>query len=150
MRRINARQLPALAALVCVAAMLLLTAGCKSRTTETTGEPDAGAVLKELDSFTSELVGKVEAARDPVNGLIDAQALLDARKAEFSLKIAAVKHGQKFAQDNELRRRALESEIDNVMRVQGLRTKHLEEASNAAFRERLDKLINDYQDLFKS
>lgn len=150
MRKITACWLLPLA-LVCG---LGLGAGCAARggaanDSDATGSTDAAQVLSELDTFTAELLKKVETARDPVTGLADAQTLLDGRKGELASKVAALKHSQRFREDNELRRLALEREINNVLSVQSLRTKHLNETGNAEFRARLDRLINDYQDLFK-
>ncbi|MCA1593804.1 MAG: hypothetical protein LC754_14370 [Acidobacteria bacterium] len=138
-----------LLALVCGLSPLAGCGGSAANNSNAPVEASAEQTLSELDSLTAELLKKVESARDPVSGLADAQTLLDARRAALASKIAAVKKSERFQQDNELRRHALESEIDNVMRVQGLRTRYLNEAGNAEFRERLDRLINDYQELFR-
>ncbi|MGB8509228.1 MAG: hypothetical protein WCD76_12645 [Pyrinomonadaceae bacterium] len=150
---ISCRQSSAYACGLALLLLALTMSGCARggvAANDAAGGADAEQVLSELDTLTNDLLKKVETARDPVSGLADALVLLDARKVALAARIAAVKSSRRFQQDNELRRHALESEIDNVIRVQGLRTKYLNETGNPEFRTRLDKLINDYQDLFKS
>ncbi|HVF54721.1 MAG TPA: hypothetical protein VM934_01145 [Pyrinomonadaceae bacterium] len=140
-----------------ILACALAFAGCKggaavgnSASSEQRGEADVDAVLSEIDSFTGELLKRIEAARDPVSGVTEAQKFLDERKADLHAKIASVKRSRKFRESDDVRKRALESEVDNVMRVSGVRTKHMGDAMNdPAFGAKLDRLINDYQELFK-
>jgi hypothetical protein len=113
-------------------------------------EPDVDAALSELDSFTTELLKRIETERDPSSGIAGAQKFFDERKTGMRAKISAVKRSRKFRDSEDVRKRALESEVDNVMRVSGIRTKYMGETMNdATFGTRLDRLINDYQELFK-
>ena len=108
------------------------------------------AVMAELDLFTAELEKKIEAAPDPVAGVRQARELLNARGAELGPKVSAVKKSRSFRENDETRKRVLESEVENVLKVASLRTKFMGEAmSNQPFREELDALVNDYQNLFK-
>jgi hypothetical protein len=61
-----------------------------------------------------------------------------------------VKKSGEFQGDDALRKRWDEHEIDNVMKVSGLRTKFMSRAmEDEAFRTKLDSLVNEYQLLFK-
>jgi hypothetical protein len=108
------------------------------------------AVLAELDSFTAELAKKIESAPDPVAGVRQARGFLDARRGELGPKVSAVKKSRSFSENDETRKRVLQSEVENVLKVAGLRTRFMGEAmSNQPFRDELDALVNDYQSLFK-
>jgi hypothetical protein len=108
------------------------------------------AVLAELDSFTAELAKKIESAPEPVEGVRQARGFLDARRGELVPKVSALKKSRSFREDDGTRKRVLESEVENVLKVAGLRTRFMGEAmSNQTFREELDALVTDYQDLFK-
>lgn len=105
------------------------------------------AVLAELESFTSELSKRIETAPDPVAGARQAQELLDARKTELRSKVSSLKKSRSFRDDEETRKRVLESEVESVV---GLRTRFMSQAAdNPDFREKLDALVNDYESLFK-
>ena len=134
-----------------VLACALAAAGCggpgPARPAE---EADVDAALSELGSFTAELLRKVDEARDPSSGVTEAQRLLDERKAGMRERLAAVRRSRKFRESEDVRKRALESEVDNVMRVSGIRTRYLGEAMNdAAFGARVDRLVDGYQELFR-
>jgi hypothetical protein len=128
-----------LAVCACVAA-----AACGGR------EVSAEAVLAEVDSFTSELLQKANAAQDPSAGVDEAQKFLDERRAGLASKIAAVKKSSEFERNDELRRRMLESEITNGARVSGLQTRHIRRSmDDEAFKAKLERLVNEYQLMFK-
>jgi hypothetical protein len=108
---------------------------------------EVGAVLAELESFNAELAKKIEAAPDPVAGARQAQELLDARKVELGSKVASLKKSRSFSEDEETRKRVLESEVESVV---GLRTRFMAEAANNPdFRQKFDALVDDYEKLFK-
>ena len=113
-------------------------------------EAGAGEVLREVDAFTEELVGKVERAGDPAAGVAEARKFLDERGEGLRTKVLAVRRSQEFARGGEARSRWEERESDNVFRVAGLRTKYVDRAmSDAEFRSKLDALVGDYQKLFE-
>ncbi len=133
-----------LAWLCVVAVCVCLAAACGRR------EASAEAVLAEVDSFTSELLRRVNSAADPSAGVDEAQKLLDERRAELASKIAAVKKSKEFEHDDELRRRMLESEITNGARVSGLQTRYIRRSmDDEAFKAKLERLVNEYQLMFK-
>jgi hypothetical protein len=139
MRRIVA---PLLLLLACA----LASAGCRS----SYFSPDSGgadALIPVLNSFTEELLAKVESASDKKAGVAEAQALLDARKDDLTARIAAFKRGAGFG---EYHGRWLEVEVDNTERVHRLQVKYSDASTrDADFKARLDKLVSDYDSIFK-
>jgi hypothetical protein len=138
---------PTLTALACVVAL----AGCgrsdSSPNSGGAGGEGADALVKALDSFTDELLSKVEQAEDAKAGVAEAQALLDARKGELAGRVAALKRG---AQESGARGRLLEAEVDNTDRVHRLQLKYADEAArDAGLKAGLERLINDYDALFR-
>ena len=132
-----------------LACCLALLAGCGGA-----GGADEGAgadkVIGELSSFTEELTRKVESAQDPAAGVAEAQALLDSRKAGLASGIRAMKASHEFRKDQEARRRWLEAEVDNTTRVSGLKARLIEPAMrDPSLGARLDRLVADYQELFR-
>lgn len=133
-----------------LACCLALLAGCGGAggAREEGGGPDK--VMAELASFTDELARKVEGAQDPAAGLAEAQSLLDSRKAALAAGIKAMKASPDFGKDQEARRKWLEAEVDNTTRVSGLKARLIEPAMrDPSLGPRLDKLVSDYQELFK-
>ncbi|HEY0080995.1 MAG TPA: hypothetical protein VGB73_20490 [Pyrinomonadaceae bacterium] len=127
-----------------VVVCVCLSAACGRR------EVSAEAVLAEVDSFTSELLQRVNRAQDPSAGVDEAQKFLDERRAELASKIAAVKKSSEFERDDALRKRMLESEITNGARVSALQTRHIRRSmDDEAFKAKLERLVNEYQLMFK-
>ena len=109
------------------------------------GGPDA--LVQTLNSFTDELLAKIEKAQDTKAGVAEAQALLDARKGDFAGRVAALKRD---AQDAGAKAKLLEAEVDNTGRVHRLQLKYADEAArDAGLKAGLDRLINDYDALFR-
>ena len=109
------------------------------------GGPDA--LVQTLNSFTDELLSKVEQARDKKAGVAEAQALLDARKADFAGRVAALKRD---ARDAGAKAKLLEAEVDNTGRVHRLQLQYADEAAgDPVLRAGLERLINDYDALFR-
>ncbi|MBV8857208.1 MAG: hypothetical protein JOZ02_09785 [Acidobacteria bacterium] len=149
------RLAPTLTALACVLAL----AGCHwSYTGSNSGgigggaggvgvgsAPDnADALVKSLNDFTEEMLSKVEKAVDTKAGVAEAQALLDARKNELAGRLAALKH------DPAAKKSLLEAEVDNTDRVHRLQLKYADAAArDAELKARLERLINDYDALFR-
>jgi hypothetical protein len=151
------RVVPTLTALACALAL----AGCRwSSTGPDSGGVGAGAggvgtaggreadladaLIRSLDSFTEELLAKVGKAGDAKAGVAEAQALLDARKGELASAVAALR------QDAGTKRRLLEFESDNTVRVHRLQLEYADEAArDAELKARLERLVGDYDALFR-
>lgn len=111
------------------------------------GAADADALVKSLNAFTEELLAKVEKAGETKAGVAEAQALLDAHRDEFASGIAALKRG---APDSGSKAKWLEAEVDNTDRVHRLQLKYADEAArDAELKAGLERLINDYDALFR-
>lgn len=126
----------------------LALAGCERPGTRPdsggAGADGADAFVKSLDSFTGELLSKVESAAETKAGVTEAQALLDARKADLSASVAALR------QDAGAKRRLLEAEVENTDRVGRLRLKYADAtAQDAELKAGLERLINDYDAIFR-
>lgn len=116
------------------------------------GVPGAGvdAVVRELGEFTDELERAFDSASKPRDGVDAAQKLLDARRAALAGRIAAFKTSRQFQGDAEARRKWLEAEVDNTDRVSRLQVKYMDaKMRDPDFKARLDKLVEDYNLLFK-
>jgi hypothetical protein len=131
-------------------ALLLLSLACALAPAcrrPSSAAPDAGgadALVPALNSFTEELLAKVESAQDRKAGLAEAQRLLDARKAELAGRIAEFKRGA-----GERRGGWLEVEVDNTDRVHRLQLEYADEAArDPDFKARLERLVSDYDSLF--
>jgi hypothetical protein len=111
---------------------------------------DVDSVVREVNSFTDELEKTFESAQNPQAGVAEAQKLLDARRVSLAARIAAVKGGPQLQRDAAARRKWLEAEVDNTNRVHGLGSK-LFDASvrDPELKARLDKLVGDYDAMFK-
>lgn len=134
----------------------LMLAGCRGASSSSNsggggfvigGAEGADALISALNSFTEELLAKVESAPDRKEGVAAAQALLNARTVELAGRIRALKQGASFA---ESRGKWLEAEVDNTDRVHRLQLKYSDEAAHDPdLKARLERLINDYDALFR-
>lgn len=103
------------------------------------------ATLSDLDSFTSEMVKKVESAADPAAGVDEAQKYMDSKKSELKPKLDAMKALRGFEVSDETMKSIQANVTKNVASVAGLRIKYVNRAmSDAAFKTKLEKLVNDY------
>lgn len=133
----------------------LVLAGCGKSDTSTNSGGDvrlgqaggADALAQTLNSFTDELLSKIEKAPDAKAGVAQAQALLDARKNDFAGRVAALKQSSR---DAGAKAKLLEAEVDNTDRVHRLQLKYADEtARDAELKAGLERLINDYDALFR-
>ena len=148
------RVVPTLTALACVLAL----AGCRWTDTSSNsgggvgaggvGRVDAAdALVESLNSFTEELLSKVERAGDRRAGVAEAQVLLDARRGQLASAIGALKRS---GADSGWKAKLLEAEVDNTDRVHRLQLKYADEAArDAELKARLERLIGDYDALFR-
>ena len=109
------------------------------------------AVMKDLDAFTTELVAKVEKSANAPSGLDEAQKFLDSKKAEMKSKLESIKKVRGFQIGEETKKTMTDSITKNVTSVAQLQIKYVQlSVKDAAFKAKLDKLINDYTQLLKS
>lgn len=114
------------------------------------GVKDLGETVKALGAFTEELASKVEKAEDAKAGLAEAQKLLDARKGELAASVSALRASPQLKSDAAARGRLLEAEVDNTERVHRLQIKYADATTaDTDFKTRLDKLVSDYDSIFK-
>lgn len=126
-----------------VAACSILLTGCKK-------DSEVEAVLADIDAFTKELVAKVETAPNPSAGVDAAQKLMDSRSAEIREKLTSIKSVRGFQVSDQTKKKMAESITADVMKVGGLQAKYIRNSmSDPAFKRKLDKLVGDYQALFR-
>lgn len=107
--------------------------------------------LSDLDSFTAELVKRVESASDPSSGLDEAQKYMESKKSEIKPKLDAIKTLRGFEVSDEIKKSMQESVSRNVASIAGLRIKYVSRSvSDAAFKNKLEKLVNDYTQMITS
>src|SRR6266404_1053157 len=130
-----------LALLICFASLPL--AGCKK-------DADAKAILTDFDSFTNELVKRVDAASNPAYCVDDAQKYFDSKKAEMTGKMDTLKGLRAYQVGEETKKMMESSLVEDAKKVASLQVKYMGTSMrDAAFKAKLDKLMRDYQSLFK-
>ena len=123
--------------LICIALV-----GCKK-------DEEVNATLATIDSFTSELVRRIEAARNPSVGLDDAQEYFDSRRNEIVSKVDALRRLRQSQVSDVTKKKIASTLVDDASKVGDLEIKYVTQSLNdPAFKAKLDKLIRDYQGLF--
>lgn len=113
------------------------------------GDVSLDDVVRQLGEFTEQLAGKVESAADAKAGVAEAQRMLDSRGGELAARIGAARRGAQ-AQGGAARGKWLEAEVDNTDRVHRLQLKYSDAAArDPELKARLDKLVADYDSMFK-
>jgi hypothetical protein len=100
----------------------------------------------EINTFTDELVQKVELAPNPSQGVDDAQKYMDSRKAELRGKFNSVKNTDENQVSEETKKRMKDSFYQDGVKVGQLTAKY---GSDPAVKLKLKKLTQDFLDLFK-
>jgi hypothetical protein len=132
------------AALLVAVALGAALAGCKK-------DAEIESVLAELNSFTQEIVKRVEGAPNPSAGVDDAQKFFDSRKADMQAKLETLKGVRGFQVSEETRKKMMEQMTEDVMSVSKLQIKYIGQSMrDPAFKAKLEKLVGDYQNLLKS
>jgi hypothetical protein len=125
---------------------LLPLAGCKR-------DAEINAALGEIDSFTTELRERIKSAPNPTAGVDDAQQYLDSRKREIQAKAYFLARVRGINASDETVKKLVETVRRDQMTIVSLQSSS-EYAnllgSNATFKTKLDKLVNDYLELFQS
>lgn len=135
---------PAASALLLLLCAALLAAGCGGSKDE-----EVNGVVRELDSFTQELLGKIKSAPDTSAGVAEAQQFLDARGPAIKARMNSIKSVREAQLKEETRKRLIERVTENVMSVSGLQIEYMDESlRDPAFKAKLEKLTQDYQTLF--
>lgn len=127
---------------VCLLIVLacLALAGCGKK------DDQINSFVNEINTFTDELVKKVESAPNPSQGVDDAQKFMDSRKADLKEKFNSVKNIGENQVSEETKKKMQESFYNDGMKVGQLQTKY---GSDPAVRTKLTKLTQDFLDLFK-
>lgn len=126
-----------------VAFACLLLAGCKR-------DAEVKTLLTDFDSFTNELVKRVESASDPAAGVDDAQKYFDSKKAEMTTKMDTLKGIRGYQVGDETRKMMESNLVDDAKKIANLQVKYMGTSMrDATFKAKLDKLTRDYQSLFK-
>jgi hypothetical protein len=117
--------------------------GCKK-------DADINSIVTDLDSFTTELVKKVESAPNPSAGVDDAQKFFDSRKADLTAKMTTLKGIRGYQVSEDTKNKMTRSLVDDAKRVAGLQMKYVGASMrDPAFKAKLEKLTKDYLDLFR-
>jgi len=106
------------------------------------------ATISAVDTLTTELARRIEAAANPSEGVDDAQAYLDSRKTEIADKMGVLKTLRDDQVSDETKRKLVSRLADDAAKVGDLQVKYVSRSiSNPAFKAKLDKLVSDYQTL---
>jgi hypothetical protein len=134
-----------LGCVVLLVLFLLLLAGCKR-------DAEINATLGEIDSFTNELVRLIKEAPNPTAGVDDAQQYLDSRRREIKAKAAFLARVRGINASDETEKKLIETVRRDQMIIVSLQSSSEFSnllASNAIFKTKMDKLVNDYLELFQ-
>lgn len=128
-------------AAVLVAALALATGACsRDREVET--------ALGELDAFTRSLVGKVKAGATPQAGVEEAQRYLEQSGPALKDTLASLKTVRGFQISAETKKKLEARFVANATAVAGLQIEYATQAArDDGFRQRLQKLAEDYRSL---
>ncbi|MBD0373088.1 MAG: hypothetical protein ICV60_19765 [Pyrinomonadaceae bacterium] len=130
------------ACLILLAAACVLLTGCRR-------DAEINSALTEVDSFTKELENLIKA--DPSSkGVDNAQQYLDARKREIKLKTSYLTRVRGIQVSDETEKRLIETVRRDQMTITSLPSIPNLPVNDAAFKTKLDKLINDYLELFQA
>lgn len=125
-------------------ACCVMLAGCKQ-------DAKVESVLTDLDTFTKEMIAKIDAAPNHSAGVDAAQAFFDSRKADLQAKLGTLKGLRGFQVSDATKKKMEEHVTENFMSVAKLKIKYMNSAMrDPAFSAKLDKLNADYQSLLKS
>jgi hypothetical protein len=127
-------------------AVSVILAGCKK-------DAEINASLAEVDSFTNELADRIKNASNPIVGVDDAQQYLDSRKREIKAKATMLARVRGIQVNEETEKKLIETVRRDQMTIVSLQSqsKYMSlSMSDAAFKTKLDKLVNDYLELFQA
>jgi Tfp pilus assembly protein PilP len=117
-------------------------AGCGKK------DDEINAVMKDLNTFTTELVAKVQSAPDPSAGVSEAQKYLDSKRADLKKKMDSIKSVRGFQVSDETKKTMTDDITQNVTNVSSLQITYASlSVRNTQFKANLEKLVSDYQKL---
>lgn len=126
-----------------IAFVCLPLTGCKK-------DAEVKEILGDFDSFTNELVKRIDSASNPAAGVDDAQKYFDSRKAEMTEKMDKLKGVRGYQVGEETKKMIESSLVDDAKKIANLQVKYIGTSMrDETFKARLDKLTRDYQSLFK-
>ena len=126
-----------------ISLVCLLIVGCKK-------DAEIKTLLNDFDSFTDELVKRVDSASDPSAGVDDAQKYFDSKKTAMSAKMDTLKSIRGYQVGEETKKMMESSLVEDAKKIANLQVKYIGTSMrDAAFKGKLDKLTRDYQSLFK-
>ena len=126
-----------------IAFVCLPFTGCKK-------DAEVKEILADFDSFTNELVKRIDSASNPAAGVDDAQKYFDSRKAEMTEKMDKLKGIRGYQVGEETKKMIESSLVDDAKKIANLQVKYIGTSMrDETFKARLDKLTRDYQSLFK-
>jgi hypothetical protein len=131
--------------LLLLAACLMLS-GCKK-------DAQIDAALAEVDSFTTqllEIVNRAKTVQPPAPVIDEAQQYLDSRKREIKARAAYLASVRGIQVSARTERLMIETVRRNQLSVASLPTALMPVSNDALVRTKLDKLINDYLELFQA
>jgi Tfp pilus assembly protein PilP len=102
--------------------------------------------VNEINTFTDELVKKVESAPSPAEGVDEAQKYMDSRKADLRAKFDSVKNIGENQVSEETKKKMQESFYNDGVKVGQLTSKY---GSDPEVKTKLEKLSKDFIELFK-
>jgi hypothetical protein len=128
---------------ITLAVIVLAVGGCSK-------DDEIKSVVTEFNSFTTELVKKVESAPNPAAGVDEAQKYLDSKKTDIKAKLESVKGVRGFQVSKETMEQLTTEMVQNGTKVANLQVKYVSQSMrDPAFKAKLEKLINDYTDLLR-
>lgn len=126
--------------------LCLLLSGCKR-------DAEIESALTELDAFTGELVRLIDRGGTLPEGVDNAQQYLDSRKREIKSKAAFLARVRGIQASQTTEKKLIETVRRDQMTISSLPSQKTYSelyTANATFRTKLDKLVNDYLELFLS
>jgi outer membrane murein-binding lipoprotein Lpp len=124
-------------------ASLLLVVACLSLAGCGNKEAQVNSFINEINTFTDELVKKIESAPNPSQGADDAQKYLDSRKADLRAKFDSVKQIKVTEETQKKIQTDLFEDGKKLGQAVG------KNSSDPAAREKLAKLVQEYGQLFQ-
>jgi vacuolar-type H+-ATPase subunit I/STV1 len=124
----------------CLFLASVLVVGCKK-------DAEVKAVLGELDSFTKELVQKVEATQGSAEGLEAAQQFLDSKKNDLKKKLEVLKGVRGFQISEATKKTMTDGFAKNATEVMSLQIRYARNARDVNYKTKLEKLVTDYRNL---
>jgi hypothetical protein len=106
------------------------------------------AFVGELDSFTAQLVKTVQSGANPSSGVDAAQKYLDDNKAQLRTKLEGVRTVKNFQISEETKKKMQSRFTADASAVIQLEVQYVAlAATDAQFRAKVEKLVNDYKDV---